>query len=209
MLSLALNFILQKAEQSGVSVSPITERRASEGRLEFLGDSDDVRRRLDTIDKLVDEMMDNVYRFQSVTTSSERKIAVASFEATVLDANTKLRDTKTKLDSLQQANVEFQRKFGESKSTEFSFRVAAVAGHTKRLRALFTRIASAQTMFEDEMNRRVSIQGALTPEQTVDLPKTPISAVTGSTGAAKALSQVSQEEQMLRADDMKRGKVPS
>ena len=185
-------------------MSPIPERRPSEGRIEFLGDSDDIRRRLDTIDKLVDEMMDNVYRFQSVTTSSERKIAVATFEATVLDANTKLRDTKTKLDLLQQGNVEFQRKFGETKSTEFSFRVAALAGHTKRLRALFTRIASAQTMFETEMNRRVSIQGALTPEQTVELPRTPISSRGGANGAAKALTLVAQDEQRLRADDMKR-----
>jgi syntaxin 1B/2/3 len=147
-------------------------------------------------------MVDNVYRFQSVTTSSERKIAIASFEATVLDANTKLRDTKTRLDSMQQGNVAFQTKFGASKSTEFSFRVAALAGHTKRLRALFTRIASAQTMFEAEMNRR-GVQGGVTLEHTGDLPRTPVASLTSS-GPAKAFSQVSVEEDRMRSDDMKR-----
>jgi syntaxin 1B/2/3 len=194
----------QKAEQSGVAVIPVQERRPSDTRLEFLGESDDVRRRLDVIDRLVDEMVDTVYRFQSVTTSSERRLAIASFEATVLDANTKLRDTKTRLDGLQQANLEFQRKFGDTKSTEFSFRVAALAGHTKRLRALFTRIASAQTMFEAEMNRRVGIQGAVTPEQTGDLSRTALSSIASASVAAKALSEVSHEEQRMRTDDMKR-----
>ena len=149
-------------------------------------------------------MVDNVYRFQSVTTSSERRLAIASFEATVLAANTKLRDTKTRLDGLQEANIEFQRKYGEAKATEFSFRVAALAGHTKRLRALFTRIASAQTMFEAEMNRRVGIQGVLSPEHTGDLSRAAISSIAASSVAGKALSEVSNEEQRLRADDMKR-----
>jgi syntaxin 1B/2/3 len=149
-------------------------------------------------------MTDTVWRFQSVTTSAERKIAIATFEATVLDANTRLRDAKTKLDALQESNLAFQRKFGEEKASEWSFRVAAVGGHTKRLRALFTRIASAQTSFESEMNRRVAIQGVLTPEGTGDLPRTPISSLAGPSGAGKALAQVSTDEQRLRADDMRR-----
>lgn len=148
--------------------------------------------------------MENVYRFQSVTTSSERKIAVATFEATVLDANTRLRDAKVTLDSLQQSNAEFQSQFGEERSSEWSFRVAALAGHTKRLRGLFTRIATAQTSFEAEMNRRIATQGLLTPEATAELPMTPIGSLPASVGAAKMLSTVGQEEQRLRVDDMRR-----
>ena len=159
---------------------------------------------MDTVENLVDEMSNTVLKFQSVTTSSERKVAIATFEATVLDANTRLRDAKSKLDHLQETNVAFQRKFGEEKASEWSFRVAAVAGHTKRLRGLFTRIASAQTSFESEMHRRVAIQGVISPEGTGDLARTPLSALGAPTAAAKALAQVSLEEQRLRADDMKR-----
>jgi syntaxin 1B/2/3 len=149
-------------------------------------------------------MSNTVLKFQSVTTATERKVAVATFEATVLDANTRLRDAKAKLDHLQETNVAFQRKFGEEKASEWSFRVAAVAGHTKRLRGLFTRIASAQTSFESEMHRRVAIQGVISPEGTGDLARTPIGSLGAPSAAAKALAQVSIEEQRLRADDMKR-----
>jgi syntaxin 1B/2/3 len=172
--------------------------------MEFLGESDDIRTRLENIDGLVDKMMDTVYRFQSVTTVPERKIAIATFEATVLDANTRLRDTKASLDSMQQSNGTFQQRYGEEKASEWSFRVAAVAGHTKRLRGLFTRIATAQTMFEAEMNRRVSVHGTMTPESTGELPHTPISGAVGPTSFTKALAAVSVEEQRMRADDMKR-----
>ena len=165
-----------------------------------MGESDDLRKRLDTIDSLVDEMMDVVYKFQSVTTSTERKIAVATFEATVLDANTRLRETKVVLDSLQKSNAEFQEKFAEERSSEWGFRVAALTGHTKRLRALFTRIASAQTLFEAELNRRVGVHGAFSPESTGDLPHTPVS----SAVVAKAFAVAGQEEQRMRQEDMKR-----
>lgn len=182
----------------------IPERRPSGTRLEFLGESDDLRRRLDVIDALVDEMMEVVYRFQSVTTSSERKIAVATFEATVLDANTRLRDAKTALDAMQKSNSEFQERFAEERSSEWGFRVAALSGHTKRLRALFTRIASAQTLFEAELNRRVVVHGAFTPETTGDLPHTPTSGAVVPAGVAKAFASATQDEQRLRQDDMKR-----
>lgn len=183
---------------------PLVEERPSESRMEFLGQSDALRGKLDNIESLVDEMMSNVFRFQSVTTSSERKIAVATFEATVLDANTRLREAKLCLDNLQQANTEFQHRFGEERASEWSFRVAALGGHTKRLRGLFTRIATAQTSFEAEMNRRRGAQQAMTPEITAELPQTPISSLVGPSGAAKALSTVGIEEQRLRVDDMRR-----
>jgi syntaxin 1B/2/3 len=172
--------------------------------MEFLTDSEELRRRLDNIDKLVDEMMDTVYKFQSVTTVPERKIAIASFEATVLDANTRLRDTKAALDGMQHSNNAFQEEYGESRASEWSFRVASVSGHTKRLRSLFTKIASAQTMFESEMNRRGVVHGALTPESTGEIPTTLIGALPlGNTGG-KIFSMASQEEQRLKAEDMKR-----
>ena len=172
--------------------------------MEFLADSEELRRRLDNIDRLVEEMMDTVYKFQSVTTVSERKIAVATFEATVLDANTRLRDTKAALDEMQHSNNAFQEKYGESRASEWSFRVASVSGHTKRLRSLFTKIASAQTMFETEMNRRVVVHGALTPESTGEIPQTPVSGPSPPTTGAKIFAAVSQEEQRMKAEDMKR-----
>ena len=182
----------------------VQDRRPSGTRLEFLGESDDLRRRLDTIDALVEEMMDVVYRFQSVTTATERKIAVATFEATVLDANTRLRDAKAALDALQKSNAEFQERFAEERSSEWGFRVAALSGHTKRLRALFTRIASAQTLFENELNRRVVVHGVFTPETTGDLPQTPLGSALVPGQLAKAFASVTQDEQMMRQDDMKR-----
>lgn len=172
--------------------------------MEFLGESDDLRRRLDIIDALVDEMMEVVYRFQSVTTSSERKIAIATFEATVLDANTRLRDAKAAIDAMQKSNAEFQERFAEERSSEWGFRVAALSGHTKRMRALFTRIASAQTLFEAELNRRVEVHGAFTPETTGDLPHLALDGAVIPTGMAKAFAVAGQEDQLMRQDDMKR-----
>ena len=195
---------MQRASESGIAAPVIPERRPSGTRLEFLGESDELRRRLDNIDKLIDEMMEVVYKFQSVTTVSERKIAVATFEATVMDANARLRDAKSGLDGLQQSNSEFQVRFGEERSSEWSFRVAALAGHTKRLRGLFTRIATAQTTFEAELNRRVGIHGVLTPESTGELPQTPMSSMGAPVGVAKVIATASQEEQRMRSDDMKR-----
>jgi syntaxin 1B/2/3 len=182
----------------------IKEAVPSSSRVEFLGDSDDLRQRLDAIDKLVDKMMDTVYRFQSVTTVPERKVAVATFEATVLDANTRLRDAKSTLDGLSEANNEFQTKFGEEKATEWSFRVAAIGGHTKRMRGLFTRIATAQSMFEGELNRRVSLQGAFSPEATGELPYMSAESRGTTPVAAKALANASIEDQRMRSDDMRR-----
>lgn len=187
-----------------MSVSEIEEAVPTSTRIEFLGESDQLRQRLDAIDELLDKMMETVYRFQSVTTVSERKIAVATFEATVLDANVRLREAKSTVDSLQAVNNEFQMKYGDQKATETSFRVAALAGHTKRMRGLFTRIATAQTMFENEVNRRNVLQGALTPEATAELPYV-ISGSQGSTpSAAKAIAKITFEEQRMRSDDMRR-----
>ena len=197
----------QKAATSGVTLSVPPERRTSETRLDFLRESDDLRCRLDTIDVLVDEMVEVVHTLQSVTTSVERKIAVATFEATVLDANTRLRDAKSFLDTMQKSNIDFQEKFGQEKASEWGFRTSAVAGHAKRLRGLFTRIASCQTMFESEMSRRAGVHGAvLSPESTSETPFTP--SATGTPGGpkvvGKAFANVALEEQRLKQDDMKR-----
>lgn len=146
------------------------------------------------------------YQFQSVTTSAERKVAVATFEATVMDASTRLRDAKSGLDDMQKSNAEFQEKFGEQRASEWSFRVAALSGHTKRLRGLFTRIASAQTMFENELQRRVVVHGAaISPESTGDLPPTPMGSSSRiPSGVAKAFATASVDEQRMRQDDMRR-----
>lgn len=195
----------QKAAISGVTLSAPPERRTSDTRLDFLRDSDDLRCRLDTIDVLIDEMGDVVQTLQSVTTSVERKIAVATFEATVLDANTRLRDAKTFLDAMQKSNIEFQEKFGQERSSEWGFRTSAVAGHAKRLRGLFTRIASCQTMFESEINRRTAVQGILSPESTTEIPITPRGTATPvGPHVGKAFASVAVEEQRLKENDMKR-----
>lgn len=187
-----------------MSVSEIEESVPTSTRIEFLGESDQLRQRLDAIDELLDKMMETVYRFQSVTTVSERKIAVATFEATVLDANVRLREAKSTVDSLQAVNNEFQMKYGDQKATETSFRVAALAGHTKRMRGLFTRIATAQTMFESEVNRRNVLQGALTPEATAELPYVISGSQSSTPSAAKAIAKITFEEQRMRSDDMRR-----
>jgi len=197
----------QKAVTSGVTLSSPPERRTSDTRIDFLRDSDDLRCRLDTIDVLVDEMNDVVCTLQSVTTSVERKIAVATFEATVLDANTRLRDAKNFLDTMQKSNIEFQEKFGQEKASEWGFRTSAVAGHAKRLRGLFTRIATCQTMFESEMSRRFAAQGVLSPESTSETPFTPSGSAAATPGGpkiGKAFANVAMEEQRLKQDDMKR-----
>ena len=196
----------QKAVTSGVTLSAPPERRTSETRLDFLRDSDDLRCRLDTIDVLVDEMVQVVHTLQSVTTSVERKIAVATFEATVLDANTRLRDAKNFLDTMQRSNMDFQEKFGQEKAAEWGFRTSAVGGHAKRLRSLFTRIATCQTMFESEMSRRAAVQGVLSSESTSETPPfTPASALSPSVPkVGKAFASVALEEQRLKQDDMKR-----
>jgi syntaxin 1B/2/3 len=151
-------------------------------------------------------MVDVVYRYQSATTAPERRIAVASFEATVLDANTRLRDAKAAVDTMQKSNVEFQEKYGEERSSEYGFRVAAVSGHTKRLRGLFTRIASAQTMFEAETSRRIEVHGVneIMEQQT---GRTPMATPTGTprkSTVAKAFESATLEEQRMKEDDMKR-----
>ena len=194
----------QRAFESGLTVAPLPEAIPSATRIEFLGESDELRVRLDAVDALVDKMMDTVYGFQSVTTVPERKIAVATFEATVLDANTRLRDAKSTLDNLHEANNQFQVRFGEEKATEWSFRVAALAGHTKRMRGLFTRIATAQTMFENEVNRRIGLQGTLSPEATRDFPFISPGSQGSTPVAAKAIANASFEEQRMRSDDMRR-----
>ena len=79
-----------------------------------------------------------------------------------------------------------------------------MSGHTKRLRGLFTRIASAQTMFEGEINRRVGVHGILTPESTGELPPTPMSSAIAATVVTKAFATATVEEQRLRQDDMRR-----
>lgn len=186
-------------------MTAVPDRRPSSSRLEFLGESDDLRRRLDAIDSLVDNMMEVAYQFQSVTTSAERKIAIATFEATVHDASNRLKDAKLVLDDMQRSNAEFQDKHGEERASEWSFRVSALSGHTKRLRGLFTRIASAQTMFDGEMQRRVGIQGVISPESTGDLPHTPMGSSSRiPAGVAKAFATASIDEQRLRQDDMRR-----
>ena len=195
----------QKAVLSGVTISAPPVRQTSETRVDFLRESDELRCKLDVIDHLVDEMGGVVHTLQCVTTNVERKIAVATFEATVLDANSRLRDAKSFLDTMQRSNIEFQEKFGQDRASEWGFRTSAVAGHAKRLRGLFTRIASCQTMFEAEISRRAAVQGIISPESTSDTPRPSSGAATpNAPPAVKAFASVALEDERLKVNDMKR-----
>ena len=59
-------------------------------------------------------------------------------------------------------------------------------------------------MFEGELNRRVSLQGAFSPEATGELPYMSAESRGTTPVAAKALANASIEDQRMRSDDMRR-----
>ncbi len=129
-----------------------------------------------------------------MTTSSERQITVSTFDETVTRACAGLRDAKTALEDMSESNIRFRDQYGDVKTSEWSFRVAAINCHTKRLRRIFTRIASAQSIFDKEAQRREAVHG--TPEASDDT-------LNCNNKMGKVFPMASEEEIRVKQEDMR------
>ena len=192
----------QKVGGSPVSRSIPTERNASKPRFDFIDETEDLRCRLNSMELSIAEMNAVVDQIKIATTFVEFKAGVARFETALLDANIRLRDSKTFLDAMRKSNAEFQDTSSDMSSSELSFRTSAVAGHANRLRALYTRIATLQTTFESEISRRSKPQGFQSPDLTTDAPCPAITR--GQQHVGNAFLTIAFDEQRLKEPDMKR-----